>query len=345
MKRFSCGTQGCSIKSSNSRFQRLSKSTENCVLGGVCGGLGNHTGIPAWVWRILFLTGICVLLIGPLSYLVLWIALPEHKILHKSLVPRLFRKIDWISFAVTTFMVFIGYFITLAPDLTLEDSGELAVGSYYAGVPHPPGYPVWTLYSWLFTLLPISNIAFRVGLSSAFAGALSCGMIALMVSRGSSMFLEGIAEFKNIERKWENELCVVTGCVAGMLMAFNGFMWSQAVIVEVYTLSVLSLAAVLVCLMRWIHAPHQRKYLYFAFFWFGICFNNHQSLLVIAMGLEVAVIAAAPRLGRSLLLWSTVVFLAGLLGKSLGMVSVLNDNDPLLFIYFVIGIAHSIGWV
>ena len=39
-----------------------------------------------------------------------------------------------------------------APDVTLEDSGELSVGSYYAGVPHPPGYPVWTLYTWLFAM-------------------------------------------------------------------------------------------------------------------------------------------------------------------------------------------------
>src|SRR4249919_3886014 len=66
--------------------------------------------------------------------------------------PPLFRKIDWLTFAVVTILVFIGYYLTLAPDLTLEDCGELAVGSFYAGVPHPPGYPVWTLYSWLFTL-------------------------------------------------------------------------------------------------------------------------------------------------------------------------------------------------
>src|SRR4051812_13825580 len=260
-------------------------------------------------------------------------------------VPPLFRQIDWFALGLTFILVLIAYLVTLAPDLTLEDSGELAVGSYYAGIPHPPGYPVWTLYSWLFTLLPISNIAFRVGLSSAFAGALSCGMIALMVSRGSSMFLEGIAEFKNIERKWENALCVVTGCVAGMLMAFNGFMWSQAVIVEVYTLSVLSLAAVLVCLMRWIHAPHQRKYLYFAFFWFGICFNNHQSLLVIAMGMEIAAMVALPRLGRQLLFWNVVVYVLGVAGAAAGKVGMLVDNAPVQFIYHLIGIASIAGWV
>src|SRR5262245_5701520 len=92
------------------------------------------------------------------------VSIPAH-------VPPLFRGIDRLAFVVTTLLVFIGYWWTLAPDLTLEDCGELAVGSMYAGVPHPPGYPVWTIYSWLFTLLPISNMAYRVALSSAVAGA------------------------------------------------------------------------------------------------------------------------------------------------------------------------------
>src|SRR2546423_1128106 len=107
----------------------------------------------------------------------------------KPVTPPLFRRNDWLTFGVTTLLVFIGYYLTLAPDLTLEDSGELAVGSFYAGVPHPPGYPVWTIYTWLFTkIIRFSNIAWRVGVSSAFAGALACGLISLMVSRGSSMF-------------------------------------------------------------------------------------------------------------------------------------------------------------
>src|SRR5215211_5074504 len=91
-------------------------------------------------------------------------------------VPPLFRSIDWITFGVTTLLVFVGYWLTLAPDLTLEDSGELAVASMYAGVPHPPGYPVWTIYTWFFTLIPYGNIAWRVALSSAVAGAFSCGL-------------------------------------------------------------------------------------------------------------------------------------------------------------------------
>src|SRR6266545_4689933 len=266
-------------------------------------------------------------------------AVPVH-------VPPLYRRIDWISFIVTFVVVFAGYLWTLAPDLTLEDCGELATGSYYAGVPHPPGYPVWTVYSWIFTwLVPIGNIAYRVTISSAFAGALACGLVALMVSRGSSMIMEGIADLRNIEKRFENALCLVCGFVAGVVIGFNGFMWSQAVIVEVYTLTFLSMTVVLACMLRWVYAPHQRRYLYMAFFWFGICVNNHQSLIVIVLGMEMAVLFAAPRLARNLFFWNTVCYVGVLFLMGIDMVPMLKENNPLLLIFHLIGIGSFIIWV
>src|SRR5207253_4839296 len=142
------------------------------------------------------------------------------------------------------------------------------------------------------------NIAWRVALSQTVAGAVASGLLGLLVSRGSSMMMEGIAELKNIDRRWEGAICVVSGFVAGTLLGFNGYMWSQSIIVEVYSFSVLSLMGVLVCLLRWLYAPHQRRYVYFAWFLFGICFTNHQSLLVAAMGIEVAIAAGDMKLGR-----------------------------------------------
>ena len=56
-----------------------------------------------------------------------------------------FHRLDWIAGLLTALISFGVYMYTLAPDVTLEDSGELAVGSMYAGVPHPPGYPMWTI--------------------------------------------------------------------------------------------------------------------------------------------------------------------------------------------------------
>jgi len=253
--------------------------------------------------------------------------------------PPLFRGIDWLTFAISTLAVWIGYYLTLAPDLTLEDSGELAVGSYYAGIPHPPGYPVWTIYTWFWAnLLPFKNIAWRVALGEATGGALACGLLGFLVSRGSSMMMEGIAALKNIERRWENAICVVAGSVAGMLLGFNGYMWSQSVIVEVYSFSVLSLMGVLLCLLRWIYAPHQRRYLYWAFFLFGICFTNHQTLICAAMGLEVAVLATDRKLGRNMFFMNSVVYLIGLIMKLSGSLTSFDNNQALFMIYHVVGI-------
>ncbi len=262
-------------------------------------------------------------------------------------LPPLFRPIDWMTLLVTTVLVFIGYLLTISPDLTMEDCGELATGSFYCAVPHPPGYPVWTIYSWLFTkLLPISNIAFRVSVSSAVAGACACGLLALLVSRGCSMMLESIPDLKNIDRRWESAFCMVSGWVAGTLIGFNGFMWSQSVIVEVYPFSLLSFMAVLCCMLRWIYTPDRYRYLYWALFLFGICFTNHQTLILSAMGLEVIIAAIQPKLGRDLFLMNSAIYIVGLLAKANGLITTFDNNVPLFVIYNAVGIGSLLacGW-
>src|SRR5580658_9775193 len=87
-------------------------------------------------------------------------------------VPPLFRKIDWLVLVVIFVIIWAAYILTLAPELTLEDCGELCTASYYAGIPHPPGYPFWSIYSWLWSVLvPFKNIAWRVALAEASTSA------------------------------------------------------------------------------------------------------------------------------------------------------------------------------
>ncbi len=254
-------------------------------------------------------------------------------------VMPLFRQTDWLTFLITFGVVWVGYYLTLAPELTLEDSGELATGSYYAGIPHPPGYPVWTIYTWLWTVLvPVKSVAWRVALGEATGGALAAGLLGLLVSRGSSLLIEGIEELKAMAGRWENAICMISGFVAGMLIGFNGFMWSQCVIVEVYAFSVASFMAVLLCLMRWIYAPHQRRFLYLALFFHGVCFTNHMTLIVAAMGLEVAIAAASYRMGRTLFLGNSIIFLGGLILKAEHILTALEQNQAVFVIFIVVGV-------
>ena len=229
-----------------------------------------------------------------------------------------FRKPDWLAFAAATLATLLVYIFTLAPNLTPEDSGELATASMYAGVPHAPGYPLWTIYSWLFTVLvPTGSIAWRVGLSSAVAAALSCGLAALIIARGSRLMFSGSTFFSEMTESTRNAISVVAGFVGGAIFGFTGPMWSQAVIVEVYTLSTLTFVAVLVLLMRWFFAPEKNWPLYAAGLLFGLCLANHQSLLLAAVGIEVLIFIRRREIGRDFFLFNTLVYLSALLWMAL----------------------------
>jgi tetratricopeptide (TPR) repeat protein len=266
-------------------------------------------------------------------------------------VPPLFRRVDWLTLGITFLVMWTAYFLTISPEVTLQDSGELAVGSFYAGVPHPPGYPVWTLYTWLWTvLLPVGNTAWQVAVGEVTAGALASALLAFLVSRGSSMLIEGIEELRAIAGQWENAICVVSGFVAGTLMGFNGFVWSQAVIVEVYLFGVLSFMLVLLCLMRWLYAPEQLRYAYLALFMFGICFTNHQSLIVAAIGIEVLLAARNPRLGRDVFLGNGVIYLfymTVLLLTGQHLFHNIGSNSGLQLIFHTVGVGSLLagGWL
>lgn len=54
----------------------LAKSRTDAPLAGVCGGLGEHTPVPAWIWRILFCVATLFNGAGAVAYLLLWLFMP-----------------------------------------------------------------------------------------------------------------------------------------------------------------------------------------------------------------------------------------------------------------------------
>jgi tetratricopeptide (TPR) repeat protein len=233
----------------------------------------------------------------------------------KPIVPPLFRKIDWLTMAITFAVIWVVYVLTMAPEVTLEDSGELCTGSFYAGIPHPPGYPVWTIYTWLWTVLvPFNNVAWRVALGEATAGAMACGLVALMVSRGGSMLMEGIEELKNMTGKWEGAICLVCGSAAGLLFGLDGFVWKESIVVNrVCIFSVPWFLTMMLFILRWIYAPNQYRYLYWGVFMYGLCLTTHQSLIVASLGLEIVIAISNPRLGRDIFFCNFMIYLIDIL--------------------------------
>ena len=60
----------------SSTLNRLHRSAADRWFGGVCGGLGELTGIPSWSWRILFVLTAFLHGLGLLMYILLWIFVP-----------------------------------------------------------------------------------------------------------------------------------------------------------------------------------------------------------------------------------------------------------------------------
>lgn len=265
-----------------------------------------------------------------------------------------FQRPDWLSLALTTIVAFAVYSWTLAPEVTLEFSGTLSTSAKYAGVAHPPGFPVWTLYSWLFAnVLPVSNVAWRVAVGSAVAGALACGLVALVVSRAGSLLLESTPAFTRHTPADRNLLRVVCGFVAGMVFGLSSPVWRVAVIVETWTLSYLLLTLILCLLLRWMGAPEQRKFLYAAWLIYGLLLTSNQEFLLLLPALLVFVMAGDRALGRDVSLAALPLVLTVWLVDAFGVTGGLSGwlgaylagNVGLLGACFLVGAAAAVAVV
>ena len=241
-----------------------------------------------------------------------------------------FRRIDWTAFWSATAIAFLVYFFTLGPSVGLEDSGELATAADHLGVPHPPGYPFWTLCSWIFcrlffwvTYMGQPTPAWAVGLFSVVAGAFAAGCTSMLICRSGSDMLDSLSEDSTQSDGRRHALMSLAGGVGGSLVfAFSPVEWSQSTIVEVYSLNALFLMAVFLLSYRWMRKPSD-KILWLAAFIFGLGLTNYQVLLLAAVPLAIIIALRNIRLFRDFVL---ILIPVGLTAKALQIGSLMRTN-------------------
>lgn len=223
---------------------------------------------------------------------------PDDELL--SPAPRTDRA-DRLAFVVASLVTFVVYLLSLSLNVNLGDSGVLTTSAFYGGVAGPPGQPVWTLYSWVFTkILPFSNIAWRVAVGSAVAGALLCGFVAMIISYGANAIFKDSKFIEKLTRPDWDKLRIGGGVAASLVLGFNGLFWSQAVQVEISSLSYLIFTIILWLLTRVSFYSGGRGMLCLAFFVFGLLLTSSQELLIALPGFTCLVMFSRGRLGRDL---------------------------------------------
>ncbi|MBU1345224.1 MAG: DUF2723 domain-containing protein [Proteobacteria bacterium] len=88
-----------------------------------------------------------------------------------------FGKIDYACGLLVLFVSFGVYLHTLTPTVGFHDSGDMITASWVLGLPHPTGYPLYTLLGKVFCIIiPIGNIAYRMNMESALFASLAVMM-------------------------------------------------------------------------------------------------------------------------------------------------------------------------
>ncbi len=164
------------------------------------------------------------------------------------------------------------YLATLAPGVTLWDSGEFLAAIHSLGIPHPPGTPLYVLVAnaWSRILSPVTGFALSVNLLSAVCTAAACALLANLINRSTG-----------------DRISAYAGAVAAGAMSS---VWSSATETEVY-----ASALFVGCLVLWLADRDSRaKWLLLAAYVSGLGFALHLTAL---LTIPAAVYLVASRRG------------------------------------------------
>ena len=181
-----------------------------------------------------------------------------------------FERTDWVAAGVSYLIAQCIYFFTTQPNVGLLDSGEFLTAAVHVGVPHPTGYPLWTIGAHIFKLFPFGNGAWEINLFSGFCSAVAVGILGLILCNSLRWF--GV-------RERVAQILAIGWAVA---LACSVSMWSQAVIAEVYGLHVLVVMFYIWVLYRWVREPAWTNGLAWSAFFFALGMSNHHLMIALA---------------------------------------------------------------
>lgn len=188
--------------------------------------------------------------------------------------PELSRKSVIVTLALSFSIAFGLYLSTLAPTVTFEDSGELIAAAFNLGIPHQPGYPLFTLLGRVFSMLPIQNVAYRLNLMSALFSALGALFLTwttllliteIRASKAFNTHLLGDHSKKSVKnsgaiRSSQSDILpLAASLTAGILMSTAFENWEQSIITEVYGLNSMFTSLVLLLAVAWHRQPARQQ--------------------------------------------------------------------------------------
>ncbi len=181
-------------------------------------------------------------------------------------------KRDSLGLALLFVGVLVLYAASTPRTVMLEDDGLFITTATFAGVAHPPGYPLFIILGWLASLVPFGSVAWRVHALSGLMGALTCACVAYLVLRRTG-----------------NRPAAY---LAGAVLAVSEHFWSQAIIADVYTTNTMVVFLTLAFVQEAAAKQSARLWAGAAAV-YGLGLANHYPLLILASPLFLACVLGA----------------------------------------------------
>lgn len=196
---------------------------------------------------------------------------------------RLNKITGWAIFG----FAFIVYAITAQRSVMFWDSGEFIASTYKLQATHPPGAPLYTMLSRIFTMMfPNEYVAYGCGLFSALCGAATIWFLYQAI-----IWLgQKLANRLEMEDENANLAALAAGVVGALALTFSDSFWVSSTEAEVYTLSTLFMGAAFWAITKWEAEPANYRWLILIAYILGLSIGVHILNLAILFPLVLVVV-------------------------------------------------------
>uniref|UniRef100_A0A832G8E7 DUF2723 domain-containing protein n=1 Tax=Ignavibacterium album TaxID=591197 RepID=A0A832G8E7_9BACT len=138
--------------------------------------------------------------------------------------------------------VFIFYLITVGRSIGEIDSGELALAQATLSIPHPTGYPFFSLVGFIFSKIPLPfSTLFKLNILNSIWCALTVVVVIktsfLLLKNLQIIFNKKFLRDDNFNFTNESGLRIIS-VFSGLMFGFSATFWLQSTKVEVYALQI-----------------------------------------------------------------------------------------------------------
>lgn len=178
-------------------------------------------------------------------------------------------RTDSILASLLTLGVLVLYIQTLVPSILDGEPGVYQYISSVLGIPDPPGFPLYMLLGYLWSLLPVGTLAYRMNLLSAFFGALTVDTLFITLRQQKLHWLAALG--------------------AGLTLAIVPPFWEYSTLASKYTLHTFLTVLLLAFLVKW-EITRQQIWLSVAMLTFGLGLTNNPTYLLLAPATTIFVV-------------------------------------------------------